>query len=129
MLRHNEGLTSIYNRYHDPEERDPGIFRLRELHAQMDRAVLAAYGWSDIARDCMFVLDYEVDDELSDRLKPYRYRWPDEVRDEILGRLLDLNTERARVDTQTDVDASLSTQNRRKGHRTKEPSKTKDLFS
>src|SRR5260370_18922125 len=27
--------------------------------------------------------------------KPYRYRWPDEVRDEVLARLLKLNAERA----------------------------------
>ena len=27
--------------------------------------------------------------------KPWRYRWPDEVRDEVLARLLKLNAERA----------------------------------
>ena len=40
MVRNNEGLTKTYNRFHDPYERDPGIERLRELHAEMDRAVL-----------------------------------------------------------------------------------------
>ena len=29
------------------------------------------------------------------RRKPWRYRWPDEIRDEVLGRLLELNAERA----------------------------------
>ena len=29
------------------------------------------------------------------RRKPYRYRWPDEVRDKVLARLLELNAERA----------------------------------
>lgn len=45
MVANNEGLTKTYNRFHDPEETDPGILRLRELHAAMDQAVLAAYGW------------------------------------------------------------------------------------
>ena len=42
MLRHNEGLTTTYNRFHDPEETNPDIFKLRELHAECDRAVLDA---------------------------------------------------------------------------------------
>ena len=71
--------------------------KLRELHTAMDRAVLAAYGWSDISTDCEFLLDYEIDEEeWGDKKKPYRYRWPDEVRDEVLARLLELNAERAK---------------------------------
>ena len=37
-------MTRTYNRFHDPNEDDPEIGRLRELHAAMDRAVLDAYG-------------------------------------------------------------------------------------
>ena len=48
MVRNDEGLTKTYNRFHDPDENDPDILKLRELHAAMDRAVLAAYGWTDI---------------------------------------------------------------------------------
>ena len=58
----------------------------------MDCAVLAAYGWSDIIPTCDFFLDYEVTE---DEVKPYRYRWPDEFRDEVLSRLLELNSLRA----------------------------------
>ena len=62
----------------------------------MDRAVLDAYGWTDIPTDCEFLLDYEVDEEESSRKKkPWRYRWPDDVRDEVLARLLELNAQRA----------------------------------
>ena len=43
MVRSNEGLTKIYNRFHDREERNPEIVKLRALHAAMDRAVLDAY--------------------------------------------------------------------------------------
>jgi hypothetical protein len=58
MVRHNQGLTTTYNRFHDPEERDPDILKLRHLHDQMDQAVLEAYGWEDINTSCGFALDY-----------------------------------------------------------------------
>ena len=97
MKRNREGLTKTYNRFHDPNENDREIARLRELHAAMDRAVLAAYGWADIPIDCEFLLDYETGAEESGsrRKKPYRCRWPDEICEEILARLLELNAERA----------------------------------
>ncbi|MBU3665994.1 MAG: class I SAM-dependent DNA methyltransferase [Chthoniobacterales bacterium] len=101
MVRNNEGLTKTYNRFHDPDEQSPDITKLRELHAAMDRAVLDAYGWSDIPTDCQFLLDYEEEEENSNdtghgrqKKKPWRYRWPDEVRDEVLARLLALNAQR-----------------------------------
>jgi hypothetical protein len=101
MVRSAEGLTKTYNRFHDPDERCPEILRLRRLHAEMDRAVLDAYDWTDIPTDCEFLLDYEEDEDDEDggraghRRRPWRYRWPDDVRDEVLARLLALNAERA----------------------------------
>ena len=96
MVRNDQGLTKTYNRFHDPYEADSDIAQLRELHADMDRAVLAAYGWNDVATECEFLLDYEIDEEeRGNKKKPYRYRWPDEVRDEVLARLIALNAERA----------------------------------
>ena len=96
MDENNEGLTKTYNRFHDPYETDPQIAELRELHAAMDRAVLDAYGWNDIPTDYDFLLDYEIDEATWGRKKkPYRYRWPNEVHDEVLARLLSLNAERA----------------------------------
>ena len=97
MVCNNEGMTKTYNRFHNPDERSLEIVRLRELHAEMDRAVLDAYGWNDIPTDCDFLLDYEIDEEeWGNKKKPYRYRWPDDVRDEVLARLMALNAERAR---------------------------------
>ncbi len=97
MLMNNEGLTKTYNRFHDPDERNPDIAELRTLHAAMDRAVLDAYGWTDIPTDCEFLPLHEDDDEegSSRRKKRYRYRWPNPVHDEVLGRLMELNAERA----------------------------------
>jgi hypothetical protein len=101
MVRTNEGLTKLYNRFHDPDKRDVEIRKLRDLHADMDHAVLEAYGWTDIPTTCEFILDYADEDEdgelgkASRKKKPWRYRWPDEVRDEVQGRLLALNSSRA----------------------------------
>jgi hypothetical protein len=97
MVRTNKGPTDIYNRFHDPDDRGEEIMKLRELHGAMDRAVVGAYGWGDIETDCEFLLDYEIAEEAwGDRKKPYRYRWPDKVRDEVLARLLHLNAQRAK---------------------------------
>jgi hypothetical protein len=48
MATEGVGLTVTYNRLKDRRCADEPIQRLRELHANMDRTVLAAYGWSDI---------------------------------------------------------------------------------
>ena len=71
------------------------------LHAAMDRAVLVAYGWTDLHPACEFLLDYEDPEDEDDeggkrkKKKPWRYRWPDELRDEVLARLIALNQKRA----------------------------------
>lgn len=95
MIRNNEGLTKTYNRFHKFEETAPDILKLRQLHGAMDRAVLDAYGWTDISTDCEFIADFTEEDEEGNIIeKNIRYRWPDEVRDEVLARLLALNAER-----------------------------------
>ncbi|MCP9889035.1 N-6 DNA methylase [Cyanobium sp. ATX 6A2] len=132
MVDNNEGLTSTYNRFHDPAETSSGLLELRRLHGEMDQTVLAAYGWSDVPTACGFGLDYldteddaQLPDELQQRIDsgelffwdagaaldfqgqlqaygaitgrrklPWRYRWPDAVRDDVLARLLALNAER-----------------------------------
>jgi hypothetical protein len=132
MVANNEGLTSTYNRFHDPAETSPELLELRRLHSEMDQAVLQAYGWSDVPTACGFGLDYldteddaQLPDELQERIDsgdlffweagealdfqgqleacgaisgrrklPWRYRWPDAVRDDVLARLLALNAER-----------------------------------
>jgi Eco57I restriction-modification methylase/MmeI, target recognition domain len=110
MVSNGEGLTQTYSRFHDPDERDPGIVRLRELHDAMDRAVLDAYGWTNIQPQCDFILDYEDeegDEKSGHRKKPWRYRWTDEIRDEVLARLLALNAERARQEQLAGAAATL----------------------
>lgn len=98
MASNDEGLTAIYNRFHDPEETDSRTLELRTLHTEMDHAVLESYGWGDIKTACEFVLDYEIDEGAQGskrKKKPWRYRWANEERDEVLARLLELNAKRA----------------------------------
>lgn len=116
MLDMQMGLTKAYNLFHynaivnlDTNEKDKqvlalrkhlekipngisfqnvieGIIHLRELHVQMDHAVLATYGWKDIVlRHGFYDVDYlpEIDRT--------RYTIHPEARKEILKRLLDLN--------------------------------------
>ena len=42
------GLTKTYNLLHDPACRDADIGDLRRLHAALDAAILACYGWDDL---------------------------------------------------------------------------------
>src|SRR5262249_5803508 len=63
IVQNNDGLTKSYNRFHDPYENSPEIKKLRELHNAMDRAVLDAYGWTDLKPTCEFLLDYEDEED------------------------------------------------------------------
>ncbi|MEB3353170.1 MAG: DNA methyltransferase, partial [Cyanobacteriota bacterium] len=155
MVNNNEGLTSTYNRFHDPAETSEGILELRHLHDAMDQAVLAAYGWSDAlptgsgntpsTSPCGFGLDYldSEDDallplDLQERIAsgdlffptateacsfqaelrrygavkpskklPWRHRWPDAIRDDVLARLLALNAERFAEEQETGLQSNV----------------------
>jgi hypothetical protein len=99
MKREQVGLTTIYNWFHDPDCECPDIPRIRELHKVMDRAVLDAYGWRDVPTHCEFISEFgdeeDEDENGRPRRKKFRYRWPDEIRDEVLASLLALNRQRA----------------------------------
>lgn len=87
-----EGMTKTYNRFHRSDEHSPAIVRLRELHDAMDRAVLRAYGWDELAETLRpEFLTPETED---DQTYQGRYFWPAEGRDLVLSRLLALNAER-----------------------------------
>ncbi len=49
MVDENVGLTVTYNRLKDPGCTDARVVALRAQHEAMDRAVLRAYGWDDLA--------------------------------------------------------------------------------
>lgn len=85
------GLTPLGNRLNSPEDRSAEILRLRDLQAAMDKAVLDAYGWTDIVPAYEFSGDYENEDGTPGSL---RLNFTEEVRDEVLRRLLALHAER-----------------------------------
>jgi len=99
LQQRNVGLTSLYNDFNDPDCDAPEMMRLRNLHDEMDRRVLDAYGWTHLMPKCEFfpIFDDEDAEEESGRLRKrkYRYRWSDDIHDEVLALLLDLNHQRA----------------------------------
>jgi hypothetical protein len=78
------GLTETYNRFHDRGEASADIARLRALHVEMDQAVSAAYGWSDLDLGHGFHATNQGE----------RYTLSDPARRTVLDRLLALNHER-----------------------------------
>ena len=95
------GLTAIYNLFHDPTQMFDKIVELRRLHDRMELAMLDAYGWHDLRPVPAFFPEFDEEEDEDGwhlaRAKPkkHRYRWPDEMHDEVLARLLALNLERA----------------------------------
>ncbi len=81
-----QGLTEIYNQFHDQTIKDSDFKEFREYHMGMDFAVSEAYGWDDINLQHGF---HET---------PYGKRFTicENARVEILRRLVDLNSSRFR---------------------------------
>jgi hypothetical protein len=84
MQRRHVGMTTIFNLMHDPVEASPDIQKLRDLHVEMDNAVAAAYGWSDL----------KLDHGFHETKQGIRYTISESARREVLQRLLKLNHER-----------------------------------
>ncbi len=84
MLDRQEGLTATYNHFHDTDESSADIQKLRELHVEMDQAVTAAYGWTDL----------ELGHDFHETKQGVRFTISETARREILQRLLKLNHER-----------------------------------
>jgi type I restriction-modification system DNA methylase subunit len=84
MATHDCGLTDLYNRFHHPEEASTDIQKLRQLHIEMDNAVVAGYGWTDL----------DLDHGFHETKQGVRYTINEPARREVLARLLKLNHER-----------------------------------
>ncbi len=99
------GLTKVYNLFHDPAtESDDApcqkasppfddIRHLRSLHVETDRAVLAAYGWTNLDPRHAFYHGRDAGDGVAD--DDFRFTVHPEARTEILRHFLALNYERA----------------------------------
>jgi len=116
MLALQLGLTKLSNRLNSPDDLSPEVRRLRELHSSMDKAVLEAYGWGDITPVYEFSGDYENEDGSQGSV---RLNFSEEVRDEILRRLLALHAERLKAEQSTPVAGKADA-------KAKKPKKSKD---
>ncbi len=83
MLAAQEGLTTTYNRFHNSDRANlhPDIQKLRDLHVELDRAVAAAYDWSDHPLDHGFHATKQGE----------RFTVSPAARKQLLARLLALN--------------------------------------
>jgi hypothetical protein len=84
MLNRQEGLTTTYNRVHDPDEMADDIVELREIHVALDYAVRDAYGWTDL----------ELGHDFHPTKFGTRFTFASVPRQEVLDRLMELNHER-----------------------------------
>ncbi|MEU4819901.1 type IIL restriction-modification enzyme MmeI [Micromonospora aurantiaca] len=88
MLRRRLGLTRIYNLVNDPrlsDADDPDVARMREIHVELDEAVMAAYDWLDMPLEHGFHTYRQME----------RWTVSPAARVEILDRLLAENLRRA----------------------------------
>lgn len=88
MRAENIGQTAIYNCVIDPQCHDSEVIRIREIHKEIDEAVVCAYGWGDLI---------ERFDHGHHPTERFGVRWTvkPETQREIEQRLLELNLERA----------------------------------
>lgn len=83
------GLTQLYNRFHDPTDRNPRLEDMRELQREIDVAVAQVYGWDDLDLGHDFhEVPYLPE---NDRI---RFTMSESARIEVLHRLAQLNKER-----------------------------------
>ena len=84
MLSRGWGLTTTYNHVHSPSDRDPDVQQLRDLHTEIDYAILRAYGWDNL------------DPQIGHHPTKIGTRWTmsSEARFELLDQLLEENHRR-----------------------------------
>jgi hypothetical protein len=87
MLARKAGLTAAYNLVHNPACADADIAALRDIHRNIDAAVVRAYDWDDL-------LAAGLEHGFHETRQGIRYTIGAAVRQEILDRLLELNQER-----------------------------------
>jgi hypothetical protein len=98
MKRNDRGLTELYNAFHNESSVDESVIELRTLHAEMDRAVLDAYGWTSVQAGAVFgLVTGGEDEEGTPKARSIRLHWPAATRDDVLARLADENLRREAV--------------------------------
>ncbi|MES1937488.1 Eco57I restriction-modification methylase domain-containing protein [Salinisphaera hydrothermalis] len=104
MMETDVGLTKLYNCFHDANESDPRIKRLREQHREIDAAVMRAYGWDDI--DLGHGYHEQPNLAENDRM---RFTISDAARAEVLHRFAELNRQRYEEEVAQGLHANKAT--------------------
>jgi len=86
MKRLGIGITELYNMFHNPQIFTEDVLKMRSLQVEIDKLILASYGWEDIQLDHDF---YEMSylpgtDNIRFTISPF-------IADIVLKRLLKLN--------------------------------------
>ncbi len=84
MVSSDKGMTTTYNRFHNPQESADDIEHLRVLQAEMDQAVARTYSWDDL----------DLGHGFHQTKQGLRLTISEAARREVLDRLLRLNHER-----------------------------------
>jgi hypothetical protein len=91
MEMRQEGLTTTYNRFHDCSDGSSEMKQLRTLLMEIDRAVMTAYGWTDI----------DLAHGFHETKQGVRFTLSEPARRSILDRLLELNHQRHAEEIET----------------------------
>ncbi len=97
MQTRQEGLTKIYNRFHNPAETSADIIKLRQLHVEMDYSVAQAYGWNDLLPSPKLgrgAGGEGLNHDFHETKQGLRYTISEPIRRKILDCLLQLNFDR-----------------------------------
>ena len=84
MLNRKDGITSIYNQFHNSKITSEDFNKLRVFQIEMDNAIAAAYGWNDL----------DLGHGFHETPQGVRFTISEAARREVLTRLLQLNHER-----------------------------------
>jgi len=104
MIDNSIGLTATYNQFHDSQNCDSFVVLLRKRHIEVDEAVITAYGWENIKMDHDFRITSQGE----------RFTFSENVRRELLDRLLVLNHQRYEVEVAQGLHGNTATQLPRK---------------
>jgi len=94
MQNFQEGLTQIYNRFNDPEEKEESIHSLRDLQIKMDAETSYVYGWTDLQLNHDFYVVSSTLNKEGKRVDEIRFTISPEAKEEVLERMLELNHQR-----------------------------------
>jgi hypothetical protein len=90
MEARQEGLTTLYNRFHNPNDTSQDIEQLRKLHQEVDRLVAQSYGW----------IDLEMHHGFFDTKQGVRYSIDQRAQRKALDLLITLNAQRYQDEVQ-----------------------------